>query len=282
MGEVECKLGNSRKKENMRKIIKGLIDFKRITLDRALLVSYKKINSVPDIKAGYVDLKTVAKRYATSSEAMDTEKLLRQPPIRDSFYFLETDSEQHLKDSINNDQYKLLDVGCGSGIYSKVFKREDSIFKNIEYNGCDIDKEIIEVCKKINPEGNFFVSYADNISVDDNTYDIVFCSGTLHYTRLNWKKSVKEMTRVSKKDVALVRFPVTKYSETFFVHQSVKGINGGENHYFIVINRRELENYFAEIGLKIINRDYSLEEYNVEGVEEKIILVQYLLEKNRS
>ena len=44
--------------------------------------------------------------------------------------------------------------------------------------------------------------------------------------------------------------------------------------------KRFLENYFQQLGLKILKRDYSSQEFNIEGVDEKIILIQYLLEKN--
>lgn len=262
----------------LNKILRKISELKKIFIERVLIINYEKIDDLPDIKAGYIDIKTVAKRYMFSSKGMNVEELLRQPPIRDSFYFLEIENRKYFKDISNS--YKLLDVGCGSGVYAKVFKRLESIFKDIQYIGCEIEKEIVNVCKEINPENDFFVSYADNISAKNNEYDMVFCSGTLHYTLSNWKKSIEEMARVAKKNIAIVRFPVTKYNKTFFVHQNVKGINGTENHYFIVINRGELENYFLELGLKVVGRDYSLEEYNIEGVEEKIILVQYLLEKN--
>ena len=87
------------------------------------------------------------------------------------------------------------------------------------------------------------------------------------------------MARLTKKFVVIVRFPLTKFNKTFYVHQTVIGLDNVENHYFIVINRREFEEYLNKIGLIVLKRDYSSEEYNIEGITEKIILTQYLLKK---
>lgn len=262
----------------LRKILHKIGELRIIFIEKALIINYKRINNLPKIEAGYVDIDAVAKRYESSLKSSSLNQLLQDLSIKDNFYFLEQECKEYSENLPEG--VKLLDIGCGSGVYMKVFKREESPFKNIEYIGTEIDKKFTDLSKKYFPDGKFITTFADKINLEGNSIDFVFCSSTLHYTLEKWKKSLEEMVRVSKKYIAITRFPVTKYNSTFHVHQTVRGLNGIENHYFIVINRQELENYFKYLGMKILKRDYSSQEYNIDGVDEKIILIQYLLEKN--
>lgn len=254
-------------------IIKNLINFCH---GRAMIISYEKIGSIPKTDAGYIDVDEVVNRYRMSAKNASYKSLMNQIPVKDSVYFI---SENFSKRGNQLKSGKLLDVGCGNGLYSMVFENNKSYFKNLEYWGCEINDRFVNLCKSINPQKNFFVSHAQKIDKKNNEFVVVFCSGTLHYTLIGWRKALKEMTRVSKRHLILARLPIAKYNKTFFVHQKVKTLFSKENHFFIVINRNELEEEFAKINLKIVSRDYSQEEYPVKGVEEKIILGLYLLEK---
>lgn len=262
----------------MRKLISKILQWKRISIDKVLIINYYKVDKIPKIEAGYIDVETVAKRYERSAKDLNLVKLLAETSVHDNFYFLEHECSKYWLNLPKNS--KMLDVGCGNGFYSKAFKREDSPLKNLHYTGTEIAPEIVEVCKKYNPDCDFILSLADKINSKDDSFELVYCSSTIHYTLDKWKESIKEMARVSNKFIAITRFPISKYHKTFYVHQTVRGISGTENHFFIVINREEMENYFQCLGLKILKRDYSSEEYGVSGVDEKIMLVQYLLEKN--
>lgn len=259
------------------KLLNKIIEIKKVILEKALIINYKKIDKLPKIKAGYVDIETVLKRYENSLKEVSVKALLKDLSIFDNFYFLEQECGEYVKQLPK--KFKLLDIGCGSGIYSKVFKRKASPFSGCQYIGTEIDERFTSLSKKHLPKDDFIVSLAEKIDLGSNSIDFIFCSSTLHYTLNDWKKSLTELERVSKKYIAITRFPVTKYNDTFYVHQTVKGLYGTENHFFIVINRKELENHFEKLGLKILKRDYSSQEYSIESVDEKIILIQYLLEK---
>lgn len=246
-------------------------------IGKALIIKYEKIEELPKIKAGYIDIETTAKRYEDSIKSFSVDRIFDDLSVKDNFYFIENECSDYFKNL--NSKFKLLDVGCGSGLYSSVFHRNGSPFENTQYIGTEIDEKFVRTSKKYFPKDDFLVSYADKIALKDNTIDFIFCSSTLHYTLNDWKKSLKEFSRVSRKYVAVTRFPVTKYNDTFCVHQTVRGRSGTENHYFIVINREELEKYFEKIGLHVLKRDYSSQEYNIKGINEKIVLVQYLLGK---
>jgi len=262
------------------RILSETVGHIRMIVNNALIIKYKKIDMSPEMKSGYVDISTTSKRYEDSLKSISVSQLLTDLSIKDNFFFLEQECADCVK-GIGKD-FKILDVGCGSGIYSKIFGRKGSLFEHAKYTGTEIDERFVNISKKYMSESNYIVSFADSIAMKNNSVELLFCSSTLHYTLDGWKKSVSEFARVSGKYIAITRFPVTKYNKTFYVHQTVRGKSGTENHFFIVINRGDLENYFKEIGLTIAKRDYSSQEYNINGVNEKIVLIQYLLEKNET
>lgn len=239
-----------------------------------LKVSYKKVDDIKTIKEAYDDVETVAERYDTSDKN-ENISIVKDPAIRESIYFLEEKCKSYSKEF--KKIKRVLDIGCGNGVYSQVFRQRNIFSDNIKYFGSEINKRFVEICKKRFPNETFFISKADNINFKNKTFDLVYCSSTLHYTLNKWKESIDEMSRLTKKYIVLVRFPVTKFNKTFYVQQSVSHLGGIENHYFIVINNNDLENYMKKIGLSILKSDYSTEEYNIEGINENIFLSQYLL-----
>jgi SAM-dependent methyltransferase len=241
-----------------------------------LVINYYRIDYAPKQRAGYTDIDSVVRRYrALGQESL--EQLTSNQSIKDNLYFMEHECSEIYNSAPKN--ATMLDVGCGNGNYGIVFGRKGSPLANYSYWGSEIDKKLTDVCSEIYPDGHFIVSYADNINAANNQFELVFCSSTLHYTLGGWRDSVKEMSRVANRYLCLTRFPVTKYNDTFYVRQTVSGRTGKETHYFVVINRLVLEKYFNSLGFKVIHRDYSSEHYPVNGVEEKIVLVQYCLEK---
>jgi len=239
-----------------------------------MIVDYKKLDYVPKIKKGYIDIKEVGKRYESSAKNVTNDRLKEQFPVRDSLYFINKNfGDKALPKG------KLLDVGCGNGLYSRIFSENGNPFRDLSYYGMEIDDRLVDVCRKVNPGKIFFCSTAQKIAAKNGEFDIVFCSSTLHYTLSYWKRAIKEISRVCKKYIIFTRHPVTKYNDSFYVAQTVKSITGTEHHFFVVTNRDELENEFRKNGLEIIDRDYTGEEYVVEGVTERIMLVQYLLKK---
>lgn len=243
-----------------------------------LLVKYKFISKPDPSVLGYsgVDINIIAKRYLNSSLGVNENKLLSIGAFKDLQHFLNTDCLDKFK---KNKKWNILDVGCGSGVYSKLFIGKSFPYGKVKYEGCEIDERLVRVCKKINPGTDFFVSFANKLNASDKKYDIVFSSSVLHYTLAKWKESLKEFIRVSKKYILLTRVPFSKYYPTFYVRQTVTGLHGRESHHFVVINRDEFEDYLGKLGLKILARDYSSEQYNVNGIRERIMLMEYLLEK---
>lgn len=87
---------------------------------------------------------------------------------------------------------KILDWGCGSGIYAKLLTK-----KGAKVKGFDISKEMIDIAKDANPKLDLKVGSGNKIPFNE-TFDIVYASLAIHYLD-DWNKSLKEINRVLKK-----------------------------------------------------------------------------------
>ncbi|MHA1314120.1 MAG: class I SAM-dependent methyltransferase [Candidatus Helarchaeota archaeon] len=93
---------------------------------------------------------------------------------------------------------KILEYGCGSGSLAIPLA-----FIGKKIIGIDISESGIEVAKKQKRENNlnnidFFVMDAEEMSFDDNSFDVVCGTGILHH--LNIKNAIKEIKRILKSD----------------------------------------------------------------------------------
>jgi len=89
---------------------------------------------------------------------------------------------------------KLLDAGCGMGIYSGYFKEKEAIV-----TGVDKSPELIEIAKKSYKGIKFFVCSLKDLHFNKE-FDIVFCCNVLmHITDYNeWKQSLVNLKRAVK------------------------------------------------------------------------------------
>lgn len=89
---------------------------------------------------------------------------------------------------------KILDLGCGSGIYAKILKRRGAVVY-----GIDISPKMIELAKKNVKGVDFRVGTVYKLPYDSETFDIVLASLVVHYFA-NLNKAFKEIRRVLKKN----------------------------------------------------------------------------------
>ncbi len=90
---------------------------------------------------------------------------------------------------------KVLEVGCGVGRWAKLI-----INKGAEYNGVDISSKMIEIAKKNNSTGNFYIIDGKSLPFPNNYFDLVFSVTVLHHIPYDEKeKMIREMCRVTKK-----------------------------------------------------------------------------------
>lgn len=86
--------------------------------------------------------------------------------------------------------YKLLDVGCGTGISTNYFK--------CKTYGIDSSKEMIK-----KGEGNLIYGYAQKLPFKYKFFDIVISITAIHNFK-NPEKAIKEILRIKKKKVQIV------------------------------------------------------------------------------
>lgn len=91
----------------------------------------------------------------------------------------------------------VLDVGCGDGKYSLAWKQLGAK----EVTGVDFSEKAINIAKDRVRESDSNINYkiddALNLSIENNSFDIVYCFGVLHHTS-DPKKGISELVRVLK------------------------------------------------------------------------------------
>lgn len=89
---------------------------------------------------------------------------------------------------------KVLDVGCGTGRFSRLF--EDN-----QYLGVDTEPKMIERAKELYPNKAFQIGDAYNLEFSDDKYDLVLCNAVLHHIP-EIEPAIKELWRVTKNYLA--------------------------------------------------------------------------------
>lgn len=90
---------------------------------------------------------------------------------------------------------KVLMLGCGTGEESKLLEK----FKPSEIIGLDISEPSIEIARKTYPNYEFIVGDMHELPFDDNSFDFIYSSLSIHYSS-DPEKVYKEVYRVLKKD----------------------------------------------------------------------------------
>ena len=105
---------------------------------------------------------------------------------------------------------KVLDLCCGTGIYSKYF---DDL--NMEVFGLDISRVGISRSKKNTPKGEFLVGDAMNLPFKEESFDLIFCSGPSFFNTYDLnklKKIIGNFFNLIKKDGFFVFIKTTTLS----------------------------------------------------------------------
>lgn len=169
--------------------------------------------------------KEARKKYDLSAKAYHNWRTKANP--HGWFYneLLEMPSTLELLGNVNGK--KLLDFGCGTGIYAKLLTK-----KGAKISGFDISPEMLEIAKNENPKLNLKLGSGYKIPFKEK-FDIVLASLVVHYLQ-DWNKMLKEVKRVLKKGGEFV------FSTGNPVAEARKKIHHGKKKFVV------LDGYFNE------------------------------------
>jgi len=155
----------------------------------------------------------------------------------------------------NVNRLRLLDVGCGSGIFSDMANG-----KGAEVTGIDASDKLIEEAKLRNPNIPFLTGEMEELPFEDELFDIVCGFNSFQYAA-NTKNALIESKRVLKTGGKLVAM-IWGNKEDCEAATYLKAVGSllpppppGAPGPFALTENRLLESILEDIGFKIINDD---------------------------
>jgi SAM-dependent methyltransferase len=142
-----------------------------------------------------------------------------------------------IKRHIPDDVKTILDAGCGDGKLTN----ELAVSTDFEITGFDFSKKALPYVKTPKFHGSI-----DNISVADNSYDLVICTEVLeHLPTVVYKKALQELSRVSKKYI-IIELPHMQQLAFGIERCSSCGAKFHCNHHYRSYNGRNLKKLFGK------------------------------------
>lgn len=114
-------------------------------------------------------------------------------PTRDHIVIVLSDYKNKFK---NNEELKVLDLGCGPGELIRDLGRE---FVNIDVTGIDFSEKMIEISKKRNPRAKHLIMDVSDLNILDENYDIIISTHSIPYYK-EPKEVFKNLYRLLKDD----------------------------------------------------------------------------------
>ena len=155
----------------------------------------------------------------------------------------------------NVNRLRLLDVGCGSGIFSDMANG-----KGAEVTGIDASDKLIEEAKLRNPNIPFLTGEMEELPFEDELFDIVCGFNSFQYAA-NTKNALTEAKRVLKTGGKLVAM-IWGNKEDCEAATYLRAVGSllpppppGAPGPFALTENRLLESILEDIGFKIINDD---------------------------
>lgn len=133
---------------------------------------------------------------------------------------------------------KILDAGCGSGIYSKILAK-----KGAKVYALEISKKMVDLAKDYCKGDNIQFKYGsiDKLPYKNNSFDIVLASLVIHYLK-NPEKAFEEFNRVLKKNGILI---FSTNNPSFTALEEIKSMRGKNK--MIIFNYFKRGKYYWKI-----------------------------------
>ena len=169
-----------------------------------------------------------------------------------------------------------LDVGCGTGpLYELLINAPLRDYLPIsEYKGVDYSEEMIRVCKKEFPKGNFEVQDARKLLEVDNSWDAVVLMHCLDHLD-KYQEAIQEAARVTRQYVIIILWrALTGNDNNLNSHNSLERIEGewSDTHLqeYSIVN---LLNAFAYADLRL-ELEYAGEEINQGNSQNRLFVLK--------
>ena len=111
----------------------------------------------------------------------------------------------------------LLDLGCGSGILIKKFKRNC-----LKVTGVDISEKALKIASRINPDCDFLKKDILELDLPRKSFDVVSCFEVLQYIQ-DQQLVFKKMFQIARRSVVIsvpnydsIRAQITKVNQALF------------------------------------------------------------------
>ncbi|MFP4022785.1 MAG: class I SAM-dependent methyltransferase [Candidatus Paceibacterota bacterium] len=186
------------------------------------------------------------------------------------------DELKFLKEYVNSGN-SVLDIGCGNGRLSDLFKNED-----IDYTGIDFSKQLIEIAKKERGKnGTFVQATALDLPFKDSSFDKVFSIAVLHHIPSKEKRDrfISEAHRVLKPNGICVLTVWNTFQSRFIkthLEHSLKKVLGRSNLDFgdmiIPFGKQKRQRYihsFTKTGLRRLFEKSGFSNISVQKVKRK-------------
>lgn len=141
---------------------------------------------------------------------------------------------------------KLLDVGCGTGLFLEYFS--DKVKETV---GVDYSKEMIDKAKLTFPNHSFYIAPANCLPFESESFDLIICYSVFHYLN-NYNTAIKvinELLRVTRPGgrIFLGDIPSkSHYKKLFPKYKKILQImyQSFKNKKLKLNNKKSFENYF--------------------------------------
>jgi len=142
---------------------------------------------------------------------------------------------------------KVLEIGCGTGEYTKRIARS-----NADIVAIDISPELLEVAKDKQKDVTFKVDDAENLSFKDKSFDVVLGCSIIHH--LNIKPVFSEIKRVLKPGGKMMFYEPNMMNPYLMVQKNSKTVKRwtGESPDETAFFRWRLKKFLTKIGFKRI------------------------------
>jgi len=159
--------------------------------------------------------------------------------------------EAMLNATIVRKNTKFLDIGCGSGTSSARAAMRGAIV-----TGLDAAPAFIEIARSRVPDGQFEIGDMENLSFDDNAFDVVFAANSLQYAS-DRVKALKELKRVCRNGGYIVvgffgQAETVDYKIVMkAITSTLPDLPSGDGP-FGLSDHDKLQNLFSSAGLEIL------------------------------